>query len=272
MAIPAQAPTLTIEACERKMLELQQLAPGHSFKDFATVRNRHGRSSVPRDDFTRALEIAKRVKLQEYEREAQCHAIDGQWLDLSKLRAQLRLLARRKRPNTAAEARQPRRPRFGTQPDNCTVCQSALAVGAVSDLPCGHQLHSTCLAEMVMNGRTICPYNCIEPLVRVEARADEAMALEDEEGSYRVQLMLPDETTRAVDLMHDATVRDLSYEIGGHYFHYMGRVLSDESSLVAQGVVEGSTIRAVPSGIRGCYSTLLYSTLTFFFILITFLF
>jgi ubiquitin len=97
------------------------------------------------------------LKLQEYDREAKVRDIDEQWLALRGQRHILMIASRRKRPrgDTEEPNRNARR-RYETATD-CSVCQATLSEGTVSDLPCGHQLHTECLSELRQNGLTTCP-------------------------------------------------------------------------------------------------------------------
>ena len=163
MAVPTQGVSITIVECDAKLAELVRLAPEFSYRDLDTVKHRYTRSSVTREEFSRALRTTMLLKLQEYDREALAHDIDGKWLALRKIRQQLVIVSRRKRQHGEVDAARPLPRRFPTVTD-CAICTLSLNDGAISNLECGHQLHSPCLTRHVttqgpLNSiiHTLCP-------------------------------------------------------------------------------------------------------------------
>ena len=144
-----------MHTCDAKLAVLAALAPDFSYDNISIVQHRVIRTSVPRDRFARSLKMTMLLKLKEYDHEAQVRSIDEQWLALRAQRNILRIAARRKRSSHSEPSRNVRR-RYETATD-CSVCQLTLSEGAVSDLPCGHQLHTECLSQMRQNGITLCP-------------------------------------------------------------------------------------------------------------------
>ena len=172
--VPEVENALTVQACDNKLNELEALAPGFSFARRSLVQHRFNRTSVPRADFVRQLEMSKQLKLQEYDREAKVRPVDKQWLAVRAQRYIIMITARRKRRRSDEDDEPARHRRFETATD-CAVCQSTLFEGAVSDLPCGHQLHTECLAQLQENGLTTCP-TCRHPLNSLPASPADSQA------------------------------------------------------------------------------------------------
>ena len=111
------------------------------------------------------------LQLREYDREAKLSTIDEQWLTLRAHRHLLMRVARRKRPREDEQQDEPqeeprrnvRRRRYETATD-CEVCQESLSDGdEITDLPCHHQLHTSCLVGLENNNIYNCP-TCHAPL------------------------------------------------------------------------------------------------------------
>lgn len=156
-AVPDTPNSLTADQVLECMKQLEAKAPAYSFKDRDTVRNRHHRTSVPRADKERRLETTKQLELQEYDREAAVHDIDGQWLDLRAQLNRIRMADRRKVGSKRSREE---------EADNCPICLQSLDNGALKTLRCGHQLHWACFTGLQNIGDQRCPtcrqcYSCV---------------------------------------------------------------------------------------------------------------
>ena len=96
-AVPLAPDGIRTEDLDRRLAVLASLAPGLSYKNYDTVRNRLGRTRVSRDELERSLEAGKLLKLQEYDREAAARHIDEQYIALRCLRNTIETADRRKR-------------------------------------------------------------------------------------------------------------------------------------------------------------------------------
>ena len=170
-AVPDEPDALTVKECDTRLATLAALAPGFSFSTRATVVARAQRTRVPRSQKVRMLQTTMNLQLREYDREAKVSAIDEQWLTLRAHRHLLMRVARRKRPRDDEEQdeeqeeshRRVRRRHYETATD-CAVCQEPLYDDEdITDLPCRHQLHTTCLAGLNDNNIYNCP-TCRAPL------------------------------------------------------------------------------------------------------------
>ena len=94
--VPEDNTSLTADQVKERMRQLEERAPGYSFKDRETVRNRHTRTSVPRATKIRSLQTAMNLKLQEFDREQKVHDIDTQWLECRTHLNDIRIADRRR--------------------------------------------------------------------------------------------------------------------------------------------------------------------------------
>jgi hypothetical protein len=163
-SLPAPIPeqkSLTVDDIDEKIHQLKQQAPGYNFKDRWTIRNRYNRTSISRATIERRLRTAMLLELQEYDREFAVRLIDEQLLDLYAQRYRIQMADRRKRYRYSEECitgegsthRRLRRriveEEEEEEVDNCPVCQSTLAEGAVTHLPCSHSLHADCYVQLL---------------------------------------------------------------------------------------------------------------------------
>ena len=72
---------LSLEDIDKRLEELRKLAPRYRM-DKDAVRHRFARTSVPRDELENRLMVEMKLRLQEYDREAQVRQIDKQILTL----------------------------------------------------------------------------------------------------------------------------------------------------------------------------------------------
>ncbi len=174
-ALPApiqEQKSLTAEQVDDRLRQLEQQAPGFSFRNRDVVRNRYNRSSVSVETKQRRLMASVLLELQEHRRELKCRPIDEQWLDLYAQRYRILLADRRRkrcyedeeeeeeeRNTRPLRRRRLRRHRMNTQEeeetteeaDNCPVCLNTLDTGAVTRLTCGHALHADCHVQLLAN-------------------------------------------------------------------------------------------------------------------------